>query len=93
MVSACYIFNSGMRNKYAGDLPLFLLNLYIYGARSVALDLVYLRRTIGQLPHKSFWKHTRLRQRRFKDRLRAPSKKFLIQPPNGFRWLDVTLAC
>jgi hypothetical protein len=53
-ISVCYIFSSSPRNEYAGYLPLFFLNLDVYGVHWVALHLVYLRRTIGQLPHKSF---------------------------------------
>jgi hypothetical protein len=49
-IFVCYIFSSNLRNEYAGDMPLFFLNIDVYGARSASLHLVYLRRTIGHLP-------------------------------------------
>jgi hypothetical protein len=54
MISICYVFSSNSRNKYAGDVLLSFLNLCICSARSVALNLMYLRRTIGQLPQQIF---------------------------------------
>jgi hypothetical protein len=54
MISIWYVFSSNPRNKYAGHMLLFFLNLYIYGAHGVSLHHVYLRRTIGHLPQKSF---------------------------------------
>jgi hypothetical protein len=53
-ISICYIFSSILRNNYAVGLPLFFLNLDIYGVHGVALHLMYLRRTIGHLPQQIF---------------------------------------